>query len=304
MCGGSGAPDEPQTPAAPTCTVVAGCDKLATAKGGRACVDHAGMVPAAPTGTCPKCGPVGLDFDDEDNHYCRKCGGAIDAAPTGTARDLALNLLAEIHTFDAEVMRANVDVPWIKSGLAAIERAMAAAPPPPPATPPRDLDREFHDRAQSLRNDVVALVERGGMPMELSALLRRALVDAATSAAPPLAEHGAGEVWHVVEAIRRLNFLADQLDGDEPNAPRIAKNIRIVIDQHLASPAPAVPAPASLCIARDAMRYGSRKCDKPRRTNAPYGSGPNSDLCEEHAKLLAPHQIINGVFYPARDEEN
>ncbi len=49
------------------------------------------------------------------------------------------------------------------------------------------------------------------------------------------------------------------------------------------------------CIGRDPLHYGSRQCVENR--------GPHSDLCARHAKLLAPHQIINGVFYVGRDAD-
>ncbi len=50
------------------------------------------------------------------------------------------------------------------------------------------------------------------------------------------------------------------------------------------------------CIGRDPLLYGSRACTDPRKQH--------SDLCERHARLIAPNQLINGVFYPERPEED
>ncbi len=49
------------------------------------------------------------------------------------------------------------------------------------------------------------------------------------------------------------------------------------------------------CIGRDPLMHGSRACADPR--------GKHSDLCERHARLIAPNQLISGVFYAGRDEE-
>lgn len=51
-----------------------------------------------------------------------------------------------------------------------------------------------------------------------------------------------------------------------------------------------------VCVGRTPLRYGSQQCDKP--------AGEYSDLCKYHAKLIAPHQLINGVFYEARPDED
>jgi hypothetical protein len=67
-----------------------------------------------------------------------------------------------------------------------------------------------------------------------------------------------GDVAAIDEAIIRLNFIADQLDGDEPNAPRIAKNIRLVTDQYLSCSRDAVGKMArevaAVTTERDALR--------------------------------------------------
>ena len=53
------------------------------------------------------------------------------------------------------------------------------------------------------------------------------------------------------------------------------------------------------CIAREPLLYGSKACDAPLDKNHPV-----SDLCKQHRRLIAPHQIVNGVFYVGRDDDN
>ncbi len=52
----------------------------------------------------------------------------------------------------------------------------------------------------------------------------------------------------------------------------------------------------SKCIAREPLLHGSKPCD------APLDKYRTSDLCEKHRVLIAPHQIVNGVFYIYRDD--
>ncbi len=49
------------------------------------------------------------------------------------------------------------------------------------------------------------------------------------------------------------------------------------------------------CVAREPLRYGSRACENPRSRW--------SDLCETHRRLIDPHQLIDGTFYIAREDE-
>jgi hypothetical protein len=50
-----------------------------------------------------------------------------------------------------------------------------------------------------------------------------------------------------------------------------------------------------LCAAREPLVYGSRRCEKE--------STEDSDLCSEHEPLIAPHRLIDGVFYVHRPED-
>lgn len=49
------------------------------------------------------------------------------------------------------------------------------------------------------------------------------------------------------------------------------------------------------CVGRDPLMHGSRQCEE-------MAEEPE-DLCRKHAKLIAPHQLLNGVFY-ANDGED
>lgn len=50
------------------------------------------------------------------------------------------------------------------------------------------------------------------------------------------------------------------------------------------------------CVARDPLVYGSRECTKP--------CDETSDLCVEHRRLIAPHQLIRGTFYVADEADD
>lgn len=49
------------------------------------------------------------------------------------------------------------------------------------------------------------------------------------------------------------------------------------------------------CAAREPLLYGSWACTQPR--------AGESDLCADHQRLIAPHQLIRGTFYVARGED-